>query len=70
MTTKTKKADSKLSKDQQAKLDELTTVSDKIRYLTFIGWSRQQVATHLGKRYQHVRNVLVEDERLGKAYNF
>lgn len=37
----------------------LDTVSAKIRYLDSLGWKRGQIAKHLGKRYQHVRNVLI-----------
>lgn len=42
------------------------TVSHKIRYLNREGFTRAQIAQILKKRYQHVRNVLVEDERLGR----
>ncbi|MEO8811961.1 MAG: AbrB/MazE/SpoVT family DNA-binding domain-containing protein [Caulobacteraceae bacterium] len=40
-----------------------TTVSDRIRALAAAGVARADIARFLGKRYQHVRNVLVEDER-------
>lgn len=70
MTTKTTKNAPNLTKTESAKLDELTKVSDKIRYLNTLGWTRGAIATKLGKRYQHVRNVLVEDERQGKTYTF
>jgi bifunctional DNA-binding transcriptional regulator/antitoxin component of YhaV-PrlF toxin-antitoxin module len=40
----------------------LTTVSDRIRALNAAGFSRGDIARFLGKRYQHVRNVLVQDE--------
>jgi len=36
------------------------TVSDKIRALDAAGAPRAEIARFLGKRYQHVRNVLVE----------
>ena len=39
------------------------TVSAQIRYLHSKGYDRSTIATFLGKRYQHVRNVLVEDAR-------
>jgi AbrB family looped-hinge helix DNA binding protein len=39
------------------------TVSDKIRALNQAGYSRSDIARFLGKRYQHVRNVLVADEQ-------
>jgi hypothetical protein len=37
------------------------TVSDKIRALDARGLSRAEIARRLGKRYQHVRNVLEAD---------
>jgi hypothetical protein len=40
-----------------------TTKSDKIRALDKAGYSRSQIADFLGIRYQHVRNVLVDEER-------
>ncbi len=39
------------------------TKSDKIRALSRAGYSRAEIANFLGIRYQHVRNVLVHDER-------
>jgi bifunctional DNA-binding transcriptional regulator/antitoxin component of YhaV-PrlF toxin-antitoxin module len=36
-----------------------TTISDKIRALADAGFERADIARFLGKRYQHVRNVLV-----------
>lgn len=39
----------------------LDTVSDKIRALDAAGYRRADIARFLGKRYQHVRNVLVDD---------
>ena len=41
----------------------LATKSEKIRRLGSAGYSRQQIADFLGIRYQHVRNVLVDEER-------
>ncbi|WP_293681085.1 AbrB/MazE/SpoVT family DNA-binding domain-containing protein [uncultured Phenylobacterium sp.] len=42
------------------------TVSDKIRALAGAGHPRAEIARLLGKRYQHVRNVLEADKlRLG-----
>ena len=38
------------------------TVSDKIRTLNTAGYPRAQIARLLGKRYQHVRNVLEADK--------
>jgi AbrB family looped-hinge helix DNA binding protein len=40
----------------------LKTKSDKIRALHRAGWSRVKIADALKIRYQHVRNVLVQDE--------
>ncbi len=42
------------------------TVSDKIRALDRAGYSRSEIARFLGKRYQHVRNVLVGDQQVGR----
>jgi hypothetical protein len=39
------------------------TVSDKIRALDKAGFRKSEIADLLGKRYQHVRNVLVNDAR-------
>ena len=41
----------------------LNTVADRIRALAAAGYPRAVIAAFLGKRYQHVRNVLVEDQR-------
>jgi len=41
-------------------LAKFTTVSAKIRYLTSLEWKRGAIATKLGKRYQHVRNVQLQ----------
>jgi antitoxin component of MazEF toxin-antitoxin module len=41
----------------------LTTKSDKIRRLGAAGYPRQAIADFLGIRYQHVRNVLVDEAR-------
>lgn len=46
-----------------------TTVSAKIRALDAAGFARADIARFLGKRYQHVRNVLVDDtQREGGGY--
>lgn len=42
------------------------TVADKIRALNVAGHSRAEIARLLGKRYQHVRNVL-EGDKVGRA---
>jgi predicted transcriptional regulator len=43
------------------------TVSDKIRRLNAAGYPRAEIARLLGKRYQHVRNVLEGDKASGGA---
>jgi hypothetical protein len=45
----------------------LTTKSDKIRGLAKAGYSRAEIADFLGVRYQFVRNVLVNDERVSRG---
>lgn len=56
-----------LEREQRVRMDTavrgLKTVSDKIRALDQAGYSRSEIARFLDKRYQHVRNVLVEAER-------
>lgn len=44
----------------------LKTKSDKIRALSAAGYTRTEIADFLGIRYQHVRNVQVQDERVGR----
>jgi len=43
-------------------LNGTSTVSDKIRALDRAGLPRAEIARMLGKRYQHVRNVLEADK--------
>jgi AbrB family looped-hinge helix DNA binding protein len=54
----------------KAQMDQLTndlrSVSDKIRALDRAGFARAEIAKYLGKRYQHVRNVLVSDKAKGR----
>lgn len=50
----------KLNKNQTEKLNSLTTMSGKIRYLAAIGMTRGQIAKTLKIRYQWVRNVLIQ----------
>jgi hypothetical protein len=45
----------------------LRTKAEKIRRLGAAGYARQQIADFLGIRYQHVRNVLVDAEKMKKA---
>ncbi len=54
----------KRSKDQV--VAGLQTKSDKIRELAKAGYSRSEIADFLGVRYQFVRNVLVNDERVAR----
>ena len=44
------------------------TVADKIRALAVAGVPRADIARFLGKRYQHVRNVLEGDAQSGGGY--
>ena len=44
------------------------TVADKIRALSAAGVPRADIARFLGKRYQHVRNVLEGDAQSGGGY--
>jgi hypothetical protein len=55
-----------LGPDQMAKIVEpYATVSDRIRALAAAGAPRAEIARFLGKRYQHVRNVLEGDAQSG-----
>jgi hypothetical protein len=55
-----------LNADQMAALVEpFSTVSDRIRALDAAGVQRADIARFLGKRYQHVRNVLEGDAQSG-----
>ena len=54
-----KKEVKKVSSDVAKELESLETTSAKIRYLHAKGWERGDIARFLGKRYQHVRNVLI-----------
>lgn len=58
---------SDVAAEMQSQTAALKTKSDKIRVLAKAGYTRQQIADFLGIRYQHVRNVLVDDERRAKA---
>ncbi len=52
-----------LTSDQKSTMTDiikgLETTSSKIRALNAKGYKRADIARFLGKRYQHVRNVLV-----------
>jgi len=55
--------------DESSRLDAIArphaTVADKIRALAAAGVPRADIARFLGKRYQHVRNVLEGDAQSG-----
>ena len=53
------------SRDVAAIVESGMTVSDKIRALNDLGHTRADIARLLGKRYQHVRNVLEADKLHG-----
>jgi hypothetical protein len=54
-----KKAPKTLSKETQAKLDAMTQMASRIRFLLAEGLSRGDVARILNIRYQWVRNVAI-----------
>lgn len=58
---------SDIAAEMQAQTAAFKTKADKIRALAKAGYTRQQIADFLGIRYQHVRNVLVDDERRAKG---
>lgn len=53
-----KKEVRQVSKVIQERLDGCQFTSTKIRYLTALNWSQGDIARKLGKRPQHVSNVL------------
>src|SRR5438093_1233427 len=56
-----------ITREMKALTEGLMTKSEKIRRLGTAGYTRQQIADFLGIRYQHVRNVLVDEERRIKS---
>jgi AbrB family looped-hinge helix DNA binding protein len=56
-----------LERRMQAQTAGLETKSAKIRTLGRAGYTRRQIADFLGIRYQHVRNVLVDEERTNRG---
>lgn len=46
-------------KNDEQELNDIKTVSGKIRYLNGKGKTRSEISKILNIRYQHVRNVLV-----------
>jgi uncharacterized protein with HEPN domain len=60
MKTETKiETETETEFDYSVLLEEHKTVSGVIRYLNSIGKNRSEISKITGKRYQHVRNVLV-----------
>ncbi len=58
-----------LDSDKMAKIVEpYATTSDRIRALAAAGAPRAEIARFLGKRYQHVRNVLEGDAQSSGGY--
>lgn len=56
----TQKKDTRTPMDRViSDLPENASTSAKIRALDAANYTRSEIAKHLGKRYQHVRNVLV-----------
>ncbi len=53
-----KKAIKPVSAPIQKNLDGMQFTSTKIRYLFSLGWAQGDIARKLGKRPQHVSNVL------------
>ena len=47
-----------LTKAQTKKQKDMN-VSQNIRFLNSLGYTRSEIAKMTGKRYQHVRNVLI-----------
>ena len=58
-TIKTNTKDQSLTTAQAKAMEKLPSKSAKIRFLTSLDWTRSQIATKLGIRYQHVRNVQI-----------
>src|SRR5213076_507765 len=56
-----------MSPDLEALLQGHKTVAGKIRALAAAGYPRAEIARILGKRYQHVRNVLEEPAKTTTA---
>ena len=61
--SKSTKATKRDPKADVKAVSTIPTVSGKIRSLNAMGYTRSQIADMLGKRYQHVYNVLTEDAR-------
>lgn len=55
----TSKNQTKKNYDYDSLLNEMKTVSAVIRFLHAEGLNRSEISKVTGKRYQHVRNVLI-----------
>lgn len=62
------KKEIKLSEVIKSEMEKYETTSDKIRFLNSKGFSKGTISRILEKRYQHVRNVLVQDALIGKVF--
>lgn len=62
------KKEIKLSEVIKSEMEKYETTSDKIRFLNSKGFSKSAISNILNKRYQHVRNVLVQDAVIGKVF--
>jgi len=63
-----KKETPTLGKKLASELAKIDLVKDKILYLDRAGSARADIARELGKRYQHVKNVLDRElEKSGQA---
>lgn len=62
------KKEIKLSEVIKSEMEKYETTSDKIRFLNSKGFSKSTISNILSKRYQHVRNVLVQDAVTGKVF--
>jgi hypothetical protein len=52
------------NEDEYAKCQN---TSQRIRFLAGAGWTRGSIAKKLGKKYQHVRNVLIQPVKKASA---
>lgn len=62
--SKTKEVETKVreekqvTKNQQKEMEQMTSISARIRYLDKESFTRSQISKIIDRRYQHVRNVL------------
>lgn len=62
------KKEIKINENIKNELQKYETTSDKIRFLNSKGFSKGAISRILGKRFQHVRNVLVQDAIVGRVF--